>query len=356
MPTFRSGKVVVVDVEGSGIARCRVAIDDGEIDAAAWPSVTGPIAVGDRVVVNTTGITLGLGTGGWGFVLWNLDGTGPRRAGEGHIVKLRYTPLQMEVLAAEEPAGPHHAVLREATSIHGMPVVACGLHSQIAGVAAGIKAERPGARVGYVMTDGAALPMSWSQLVAELRAAGLLDVTCTAGHAFGGDLEAVNVFSALAAMRHGVEVEVAVVAMGPGVVGTSTALGFTALEQGQILDAAGALGGRAIGCLRICFADERPRHHGLSHHTITALTVAAQRPATIVMPELPAEQAAHVLRRLEASGLDEDHELVTADGRPGLDLLEASGVEVSSMGRTPHEIPELFLAAAAAGRFAASLL
>ena len=45
--------------------------------------------------------------------------------------------------------------------------------------------------------------------------------------------------------------------MGPGVVGTGTLLGHTALEQGQILDAANALGGRSIVCLRISFADER---------------------------------------------------------------------------------------------------
>jgi hypothetical protein len=356
MPTFRLGKVTAVDLDGPDITLCRVATDAGDIEAAAWPSISGPVGVGDRVVLNTTGIELGLGTGGWGFVLWNLDGPGPRGDAEGHIVKLRYTPLQTEVLAAEEPSSPHHSALREATSIHGMPVVACGLHSQIAGVAAGIKAERSDARVAYVMTDGAALPLSWSGLVRDLKAAGLIDVSCTAGHAFGGDLEAVNVFSALAIVRHAVDASVAIVAMGPGVVGTSTALGFTAIEQGQVLDAAAALGGRAVGCLRICFADERPRHHGLSHHTITALTVAAQRPATIVLPELPAEQAAEAMRRVEASGLDERHELVTVDGQPGLDLLLATGVEVSSMGRTPAEIPELWLAAAAAGRVAASLL
>ena len=356
MPTFRHGKITAVDVERTDIVLCRIATDDGEIEAAAWPSMSGKVAVGDRVVVNTTGIELGLGTGGWGFVLWNLDGSGPAGRAEGHIVKLRYTPWQTEVLAAEEPDSPHHAALQEATSIHGMPVVACGLHSQIAGVAAGIKAERSDARVAYVMTDGAAVPMSWSGLVRELKTAGLIDVTCTAGHAFGGDLEAVNVFSALAAVRHAADADLAIVAMGPGVVGTSTALGFTAIEQGQVLDAAAALGGRAVACLRICFADERPRHHGLSHHTITALTVAAQRPATVVMPELPAEQTAEAMRRVEASGLDERHELVTSDGKPGLDLLLETGIEVSSMGRSPQEIPELWLAAAAAGRVAASWL
>ena len=39
-----------------------------------------------------------------------------------------------------------------ATVIDGMTVVTCGLHSQIAAVAAGIRAERPDARIGYLMT------------------------------------------------------------------------------------------------------------------------------------------------------------------------------------------------------------
>ena len=59
--------------------------------------------------------------------------------------------------------------------------------------------------------------------------------------------------------------------MGPGVVGTGTALGTTALEQAPILDGANALGARSMAVPRISFADPRPRHQGLSHHSLTAL-------------------------------------------------------------------------------------
>ena len=41
--------------------------------AYALTQLTGPVAVGDRVVVNTTAVELGLGTGGWHVVHWNLD-------------------------------------------------------------------------------------------------------------------------------------------------------------------------------------------------------------------------------------------------------------------------------------------
>ena len=356
MAAFRRAKVVEVIERSAGICRARLALDDREIIAAGFPSMLGDLLAGDAVIVNTTAIDLDLGTGGEGFILWNLDGTGPPGPGEGHIVKLRYTPWQTEVLAAEAPESPDHEVLREADSIAGVPVVACGLHSQIAGVAAGIKAVRPEARVGYLMTDGAALPIAWSKLVATLAQSGLIDTTCTAGHAFGGDIEAVNIFSGMAGLVHARAADVVVAAMGPGVVGTGTALGFTALEQGQLLDAATALGGRSVACLRISFADPRPRHTGVSHHTITALTIAAREPALLVLPELPNEGHTDLRRELEGAGLDKRHEIKVADGTPGLELLSSRGVAVTSMGRSIEEVPELFLAAAAAGRVAAEQL
>ena len=72
------------------------------------------------------------------------------------------------------------------------------------------------------MTDGAALPIVISDLVDAMTRVGLIDTTITAGHAFGGDLEAVSVPSALALARHVTHADVAIVAMGPGVVGTDS--------------------------------------------------------------------------------------------------------------------------------------
>ena len=352
MASFRTGKVVEVIEASSDLVRVRVSFGDDEVDASGFPAMLGPLSPGDSVVVNTTGLELELGTGGEGFVLWNLDGGGPESPGPGHIIKLRYTPWQTEVMAAEAPESPHHNALKDATGLDGMPVVACGLHSQVAGVAAGIKAEAPSARIGYLMTDGAALPLAWSRLIKQLRAAGLIDITCTAGHAFGGDLETVNVFSGLLALRYAGNTDATIVAMGPGVVGTGTAMGFTAMEQGQVLDAAAAVGGIAIACLRISFADPRPRHRGVSHHDLTALKIAARERATIVLPELEAPALASIRDQVAAGGLGR-HDVVVADGAAGVDLLERTGVRPKSMGRSATEVPELWLAAAAAGRVAA---
>ena len=351
MASFAIGTITQILERSEGLARLRVRIDEQDVDAAGFPSMLGVLDVGHRVVVNTTGITLGLGTGATGFVLWDLDSGPPEDPGDGHIVKLRYTPWQMNVLASESPESPHHEDLADVTSIDGMPVVACGLHSQIAAAASGIKAAAPTARVGYLMTDGAALPLAWSRLVAQARAADLFDVTCTVGHAFGGDLEAVNVFSGLASLRHAGKVDAAVVAMGPGVVGTSTVLGHTALEQGQVLDATTALGGTAIACLRISFADERDRQRGASHHTLTALTVSARERSIVVLPELDRNDD-HVRRQLEEAGIAKRHDIITTTGEPGIALMIERGVTPTSMGRTLEQTRELFLAAAAAGAVA----
>ncbi|HYP23954.1 MAG TPA: DUF3866 family protein [Actinomycetota bacterium] len=353
MATFREGVVRRVVEELPGLVRVEVDLSSGESCAAdGFPSMLGRVEQGHRVVVNTTGIELGLGTGGRGFLLWDLDAPGPEAAGPGHIVKMRYTPWQTNVLAAEEEASEHYDALVEATSIDGMPVVACGLHSQVPAVAAGIRAELPGARVGYLMTDGAALPLAWSDLVRAARSAGLLDVTATSGHAFGGDLETVNVFSGLVALRRAEAVDVAMVAMGPGVVGTGTALGFTAIEQGQALDAAAALGGRGVACLRVSFADQRPRHRGVSHHTLTALRLAAREPCDVVVPALPETEA--LLEQLR--DLDDRHRVHVVDPAPGMELLRGTGLRLSSMGRSLDEIPETFAAAVAAGTHAAGLV
>ena len=355
MPAFREAKITEVTEARSDLVRLRVSLPNGEIDAVGFPQMLGPLAPGDRVVVNTTGLELGLGTGGVAFVLWNLDGDLPEPQLDGHIMKMRYTPWQTEVITAESPESQYHDTLAGIESIDGMPVVACTLHSQVAAIASGIKAARPDAKVGYLMTDGACLPIAWSDLVVDLKAAELLDVTCTSGHAFGGDLESVTIFSGLAALRVIGSCDAVIAGMGPGVVGTGTTLGHTAIEQGHLLDATSALSGRPIACIRISYADKRARHHGVSHHTLTALRLATHRRATVVIPKLTDDYNSAIETQLRDAGIDRKHEVITADGEPGLALMVDRGMEPSSMGRPLVEVRELFLAGAAAGQVAGEL-
>jgi hypothetical protein len=237
--------------------------------------------------------------------------------------------------------------------VGGMPVICCGLHSQVALAAAALKEAAPDARVAYCMTDQAALPLALSELVPALVSAGLIDTTLTCGQAFGGQMEAVTLHSALVAARVVGRADATIVAIGPGVVGTGSALGHGGVALGEALNAAAAVGGRPVAALRLSFADARERHRGVSHHTLTALSVIAVSPALVAVPLLPDEQAQAVARQLEEAGVWDRHERVEAGegALPGL-----RGVEARSMGRTPAQDPAFFLAAAAAGYAAGARL
>lgn len=356
MPRFDTGKVVRILSTREGICRVLIEIAGQERKATVFTSVTGEVASGDRVVVNKTGLDLGLGTGGEDFVVWNLERSESGSESGGHILKLRYTPWQMDVMAAEAPESPHHRKLENVTSIDGLCVVACGLHSQIGPAAAVIKASRPESRVAYVMTDGAALPIVHSDLVAQLSDKDLVDATITCGHSFGGDLETVNVFSGLAAARMVVNADVAIVAAGPGIVGTDTPLGHTGMQQGQVISAASALGGKTVAALRISYAETRERHRIVSHHSLSALTIAATRNCVVAVPQLDRNRTAEVLRLLELAGVTKQHEVRVVDASRTRECMENFGLEVRTMGRGFDEDPSFFEAAGAAGIVAVEMI
>ncbi|CAN5608051.1 DUF3866 family protein [soil metagenome] len=337
MPTFRRGTVTALLAERRGLQRVTVDLGGEAEQAYVLTALTGPVAPGDAVVVNTTAVELGLGTGGWHVVHWNLARDSWVEPGPGHIMKLRYTSLQADTGAGEEqhPELPDH--------LGGAPVVVCGLHSQMACVTVACTAVRPGTRVAYVMTDGAALPLALSDLVAGLTNRGLLVGTVTAGHAFGGDLEAVGVPSALVLARHVLTADVVVVAMGPGVVGTGTRLGTTGLEVASILDTVAALGGDPIACLRMSSGERRDRHAGVSHHSRTNLELVRSR-VTIAVPD------AAVLAG------EARHDVAVLDPPDLAPLLDELGLAVTTMGRGPAEDPAFFAAAGAAGALAAHRL
>ena len=351
MPSFRTGVVLRLLEERRGLQRVDVDLGDGRERAYVLTQLTGPVAAGDRVVVNTTAVELGLGTGGWHVVHWNLARQEWREPGPGHVLKVRYTSLQADVGSTEE----HEPGLADVDDVGGLPVVAAGLHSQVAGVAAAFKDAAPGARLVYVMTDGAGLPLPLSDLVAALTGRGLLDATVTCGQAFGGDYEAVSVFSALAVARHVAGADAVVVAMGPGVAGTGTRLGFSAIEVGPVLDATTAVGGRPVACLRASFSDPRPRHQGLSHHSVTALGLACRSRVTIPLPLVGGPEEATLRSELATAGLDSRHDVVAVKVPDIVGLFARHGLTITSMGRPAAADPVLFACAAAAGAAAADM-
>lgn len=340
MPSFRTGRVVEVLSERAGLQRVRVDFGpEGRVDsdrAYVLTDLVGDVAEGDEIVCNTTAVELGLGTGGWHFVHWNLSRRSWQRRGPDHVMKLRYTSLQFDAGTSELA----HPDLPD--TLDGTPVVVCLVHSQVAVVATTIAHLRPGSRVSYVMTDGAALPLALSDLVARMSERGLITGTVTAGGAFGGQLEAVTVHSGMLLARHVQTADVVVVGMGPGVVGTGTTYGTTAVDAAAALDAAAHLGGVPILCVRASSGDQRDRHRGISHHTRTVATTTTSNPLVAAVPPeaaaLPGVRARHV----------EVPDVAAALGDAGL--------HVTTMGRDLAGDPAFFEAAGAAAALATDLL
>jgi len=345
------GKVTGVTGLSEDSYSCEVELADTRCRQALAYSHLLPRApvVGDHVVLNTTAVDLGLGTGGLDFVLALLEAGAYLREDvqdkallrqQGHIMKLRYTPLQRSVLSIEAPESPWHELLRHADEARGLIVIAAELHSQ--GVLAlrllqelAAASGRP-VRLAYIMPEGGALPAAFSR---QLRSVARKDQTfcgtITCGEAYGGDYEAVTLHSALIAARHALEADLCVVAIGPGVVGTGTPFGTTALTQGSAAVA------------RVSFADRRPRHRGLSHHTITVLTRLVHRSVTVAVPMLQGERAERVASQLEAAAIARHHNVQPAK----LDVTRRVAEwppEIRSMGRGYEADPAFFDAVGAA--------
>jgi len=346
--------VVALRREWPGAVELDVTAGGATMPALAYPALTGRPQVGDRVLVNATALELGLGTGGYALVVAVPERLPDGPAGPGHLVKARYTPLQVTVLGADEQGSPHHEALRDADDLGGMPVVVADLHSAVPAVLAALRADKPGVTAAYLMLDGGALPAWFSRTIASLREAGWLAGTVTAGQAFGGDLETVTVHTGLLAARHVLGAQVTVVAQGPGNLGSGTRWGFSGVACGEAVNAVAALGGRPVASLRISEADPRPRHRGISHHSLTSYGRVALARADVPVPELPGEFGKQVTA--QAAPLGERHRLVPVPVDGLMEPLAGCPVRLSTMGRGLAEDGAYFLAAAAAGRHAALLL
>lgn len=344
-----------------------------EVRALAYTDLVGAPEPGDDVLLNVSALARRLGTGGFALVT-AIPGRLPADPppSPGHLVKDRYSPSQTMVLGVDDQESQHHRTLAEASGIGGTPVVVADLHSSLPAILAGIRADRPDARVVYVMTDGAALPLAFSQAVHGLKEAGWLHATVSVGQAHGGDYEAVTVHTGLLAAVHVAGADVVVVAQGPGNLGTGTPYGYSGLVVGDHLNAAALLGGIPIAALRMSQADARERHRGISHHTLTAVTQVA-RPGCVVpvpSPDTLTDAEAAVASRWEHGPgavvqetlaqlpqfTEAGHSLVDVGLEGLLTALGDSPVRLSTMGRGLAADPIAFLAAAAAGRAAAAVI
>jgi hypothetical protein len=331
--------------------------------AIADVSLVGRAEVGDELIVNVEALDLGLGSGGFDIVHANLT-RGLEGAGEpgAAVMKLNYTSLQHAVAPVED--GRLELPLER-------PVAVLALHGQLAAVAWAFSRAAPGKRIGYVQSSGGALPGGHSQTVRALREQSLLAGHLTAGAAFGGEGEAITTAGAL---HHGLRAlgwDAAVCGPGPGIVGSSSALGHGGMAALDSAHVSLALGCRTLLVARMSTSDDRERHRGISHHTLTVLDLLLE-PVTVALPagmrspvgaDLRAGLGAvfsGALRGRPSLALDVERPVrITRHDwrRASVDLpaYAASGLSSQTMGRGLAEDPLFFGAALAGGTALAEL-
>lgn len=319
---------------------------DGE-QRRAWADqvLLGEMREGDEVIVNVAALDLELGSGGFDVVHVNLtrglDASGDSRE---HVMKLNYTSLQHPIAPVELPVrlsnhmGGKGAPEQRGT---GLPVLVLPLHGHLAPAAWAAAQASPGLKVGYVQTAGGALPGALSRDVAQLRERGLLCGHITAAPSYGGEHEALSVAGALDAAAHGLNWDAAIVAPGPGIIGSETRLGHGGMAALDSAHAALALGLPTLLSPRLSEADPRERHRGVSHHTLTVLELLLGG-VEVPLPEGNPEVASQL-----ANAAGDRHRLQEAP----IDLkgYAASGLPARTMGRGIDDDPLFFAAPLAAG-------
>lgn len=325
---------------------------NGQIQRAYnYPKITGNINIGDEVILNTTAVELSLGTGGYHFVIANLNNKESDLSPGGHIMKLRYTPYQVKVNAVEDHESKYHDVINNFESLEDMPIVVGTLHSMLTPFVASYKRYNPEKKLVYIMTDGAALPIYLSKNVETLKNKNLIDYTITIGNAFGGDFECINIYTALITAKEVLKADAVFVSMGPGIAGTGTKYGFTGIEQGPILDAVKKLGGTPIAIPRISFSDKRDRHRGISHHSITVFNDIVNVSVNIPITVYDEDCMAVIKNQIENNNLNHKHNVVYINNDKTKEDLDYFNLRVKSMGRSYEQDKEFFQAASTAAYY-----
>jgi Protein of unknown function (DUF3866) len=358
---------LIIELSGEGGARREAIADVG---------LVGHTQVNDEVIVNTQALDLGLGSGGFDIVHVNLTrglaGDGPEAT---NVMKLNYTSLQHTVAPVEATDGHTLALPVE------RPVAVLALHGQLASLAWAFAQGAPDARLGYVQTEGGALPGGHSHTVSMLRERGLLAGHLTAGAAFGGEGEAISTAGALNHCLSVLGWDAAVCGPGPGMIGSSSMLGHGGMSALDSAHVALALGCPTLLVARMSSSDERSRHRGISHHSLTVLDLLLE-PVTVALPAgtrspvgadlraglqsvfgagvptQPAGEQQALALEIERPTTDRPARIARHDwrrSRVDLAAYAASGLPTTTMGRRLVDDPLFFGAALAGGSVLAEL-
>ncbi|NDI34256.1 DUF3866 family protein [Chengkuizengella sediminis] len=380
---WRIGIVTKIDKERRNVQFIQVKEENGEnIKAIHYTDVHPSVQIGHEVLLNTTAVDLQLGSGGYHFVYMILNNKKYLDKGEnrnrddnsskssskkiGHIMKFRYTPQQRAVLTCEEEDSSTHSLFLEDRNLEGTPVLIGELHSMLPILCTWLQYKQNQdkisnkLKIGYVMSEGGALPISFSEHVAQLKYLNWIEGTITYGHSYGGDIEAVNKFTALIAAKHILLADIIIILMGPGIVGTGTKLGHTGIEAGEIANAVSILGGVPVMVPRISFQRNRDRHKGISHHILITLSNIVLQSSRVPLPfNLPKKYKDHIQKQLTDYHLYKKHnitlntELFINEVEKSVDLYP---YPIKSMGMGLHDDPYFFLGVCCAAQDALNVV
>ncbi|MEJ6950968.1 DUF3866 family protein [Natronospora cellulosivora (SeqCode)] len=344
---LKKAKVIEILEERDNINFLIVELENKEkCKAVNYSRITGTVNINDILIVNTTALELSLGTGGYHYVHLNLSNIDNSyklddfRENKGHIMKMRYTPMQIRTLCAEEKASPYHDTINNFKSLDNLPVITLPLHSHLAPLLITYKSFFPNKKVVYIMSEGGSQALEFSNLIRKLKSLDCIDKTITYANCFGGDYETINIFTALILAKEVEEADLIVVAMGPGIVGASSKYGFSGVENVFIDKAVRTLGGRSIFVPRISFADERKRHYGISHHSITILKDLISETVELAFPENE-----YIKKQLDKNKLIAKHKISFYPIEEIEDILIDSQFSFNSMGRKFADDPLFFITA-----------
>ncbi|NLC43252.1 MAG: DUF3866 family protein [Clostridiales bacterium] len=344
MLELRMAKVTKVISNNGQTTELILDIDHPIKKAVNYNLVTGNISVGDYLYLNTTAGSLALGTGGYHFVMANASNQHHDMTQGGHGMKLRYTPFQVKVpFIEQELTDKKVEIYQLPLDLKGSIICFGELHSMIPPLCAYFRYHSlDKLRIGYIMTDHAALPISFSKNIALLKEKKLLDTTITIGNAFGGDYECVNIYTGLQTAALVENCDIILVSMGPGITGTGSSYGFSGLDLGFYINLAYGLGGQCYLVPRISFADKRERHYGISHHTLTIMRDIIQSSIPLILPILQKSRNQIMIKQLKEKQISNRYHICFTDGGGIKKAMEHFQLSVSSMGRDIEEDPAFF--------------
>ena len=152
---------------------------------------------------------------------------------------------------------------------------------------------------------------------------------------------------------------------GPGNAGSGTPFGYSGFDLSAFLTQAALGGGRPICALRISKADARPRHQGISHHSLRILSGFVPVALTVPFPVFCGEGGGQAelieadfskLLEQQSRLISSHHELKRCSTVGLYAALSTCPVNLSTMGRSLNQDSAQFLSAAVAGRVAAQML